>query len=49
MRSLDWAVTFIPMPRPKTVCKPHLYNQIVQLEVCITFSDRGMGMNITAH
>ena len=43
-----WAVTFIPMPMPKTVCKTHLHNKIVQLEVCRTFSDKGMGMNITA-
>ena len=25
-----------------------MYNKIVQLEVCRTFSGRGMGMNITA-
>ena len=39
----------IPMPNPKTVCRANLYNKIAQLEVCITFSGRGMGMNITAH
>ena len=42
-------VPFIPMPMPKPVCRTNLYNNIVQLEVCITFSGRGMGMNITAH
>ena len=44
-----WAVTFIPMPMPKTFCTTYLYNKIVQLEVCKTCSGRGMGMNITAH
>ena len=37
------------MPIPKTVCRTILYNKIVQLEVCITFSGKGMGMHITAH
>ena len=27
----------------------YLYNQIVQLEVCRSFSGRGMGMDIAAH
>ena len=44
----SWAVTFIPMPMPKTVCRTTLYNKMIQLEVCTTFSGRGMGMNITA-
>ena len=37
----------MPMPRP--VCRAKLYNKIVQLEVCRTFSGRGMGINGTAH
>ena len=45
-------MTFIPMPMPmpmpKTVCIIHVYNEIVQLEVCITLLGRGVGMNITA-
>ena len=36
------------MPMPKPVCRTNLYNQIVQLEVCRTFSGRGMGINGTA-
>ena len=36
------------MPMPKTVCRTILYSNIVQLEVCRTFSGRGIGMNITA-
>ena len=47
--NLCWAVTFIPMPMPKTVCVPNLYNKLVQLEVCNTCLGRGMGTNITAH
>ena len=43
------AVPFIPMPMPKPVCRTHLYNKIVQLEVCRTFSGGGMGINGTAH
>ena len=43
----SWAVTFIPMPMPKTVCTTNLYNKTVQLEVCRTFPGRGMGMNIS--
>ena len=43
-----WAVPFIPMPMPKPVCRTKLYNRIVQLEVCRTFSGRGMGINGTA-
>ena len=31
------------MPMPKPVCRTKLYNKIVQLEVCRTFSGRGMG------
>ena len=34
---------------PKPVCRTNLYNKIVQLEVCRTFSGRGMGINGTAH
>ena len=37
------------MPMPKPVCRTNLYNKILQLEICRTFSGRGMGMNITAH
>ena len=37
------------MPMPKPVCRTKLYNKIVQLEVCRTFSGRGMGINGTAH
>ena len=37
------------MPMPKPVCRTKLYNKIVQLEVCITFSGRGMGISGTAH
>ena len=37
------------MPMPKPVCITKLYNKIVQLQVCITFSGRGMGINGTAH
>ena len=33
---------------PKPVCRAKLYNKIVQLEVCRTFSGRGMGINGTA-
>ena len=33
---------------PKPVCRTNLYNKIVQLEVCRTFSGRGMGINGTA-
>ena len=36
------------MPMPKTVCGTHVYNKLMQLEVCRTFLGRGMGMNITA-
>ena len=36
------------MPRPKPVCRTKLYNKIAQLEVCRTFSGRGMGINGTA-
>ena len=36
------------MPMPKPVCRTKLYKQIVQLEVCRTFSGRGMGINGTA-
>ena len=36
------------MPMPKPVCRTDLYNKIVQLEVCRTFSGRGMGINGTA-
>ena len=43
-----WAVTFIPMPMPKIFGITNVYNNIVQLEYCITCSGRGMGMNITA-
>ena len=28
-----WAVTFIPMPMPKTACNRNSYNKIVQLVV----------------
>ena len=42
------AVPFIPMPMPKPVCRTKLYNKIVQLEVCRTFSGRDMGINGTA-
>ena len=45
MEHLSWAVTFIPMPMPKTVCRTYLWNIIVQQEVCRTYSGRGMGMN----
>ena len=33
----NWAVTFIHMPMPKTVCRTTLYDKIAQLKVCITF------------
>ena len=36
------------MPMPKPVCRTNVYNKIVQLEVCRTFSGRGMGINGTA-
>ena len=36
------------MPMPKPVCRTKSYNKIVQLEVCRTFSGRGMGINGTA-
>ena len=36
------------MPMPKPVCRTTLHNKIVQLEVCRTFSGRGMGINGTA-
>ena len=39
---------FIPVPMPKPVCRTKLYDKIVQLEVCRTFSGRGMGINGTA-
>ena len=44
----EWAVTCLPMPMPQTVCRTTVYSEIVQLEVGITCSGRGMGMNITA-
>ena len=37
------------MPMPKPVCRKGMYNKIVLLEVCRTFSGRGMGINGTAH
>ena len=37
-----WAVIFIPMPMSKTVCGTNMYNKLVQLEVCIFLSGRGM-------
>ena len=40
--------THIPTPMPKVVCITHLYNILIQQEVCITCLGRGMGMNITA-
>ena len=46
---IEWAVTFIPMPMPKTVCITNWYNNVVQLEVCRTCSGSGMGISITAH
>ena len=46
---MTWAATFTPMPMPKIVCRTILYNKIVQKDVCIAFSGRGMGMDITAH
>ena len=44
----DWAVTFIPMPVPKPVCRTLVDNKRVQYEVCRTFRGMGMGMNIAA-
>ena len=46
---LIWAVPFIRMPMPKPVCRTNLCSKIVELEVCRTFSGRGMGINGTAH
>ena len=46
--SRHWAVTFIPMSMPKTVCRTYSYNKIIQLVVCGAFSGRGMGTTITA-
>ena len=46
-----WAVTFMPMPMPKTVCRTNVWNKIykiVQHEICIILAGRGMGVNITA-
>ena len=37
------------MPMPKPVCRANVYHKIVQLEVCRTFSGRGMGMHSIAH
>ena len=34
-RARQWAVTLEPMPVPKTACVRDLYNNIVQLEVCV--------------
>ena len=36
------------MPMPKPVCRTNSFNKIVQLDVCRTFSGRGMGINGTA-
>ena len=38
-----WAVTFIPMPMPKTVCRTHVYNKWVQQEVRRTLFGQGYG------
>ena len=38
----------MPMPMPKPVCIIRMYNKIVQLEACRTFSGRGTGINGTA-
>ena len=37
------------MPMLKTVCTTNVYDNIAQLEVCRTFSGRGMGVSIIAH
>ena len=47
--SACWAVTFIPMPMPKRVCRTYYETKWVQYEVCRTLFGRGVGMNITAH
>ena len=39
----EWAVTFIPMPMPKRVCRTFSWNKWVQHEVCIVFVGRGHG------
>ena len=44
-----WAVTFIPMPMPKTVCRTTSCKNMLHLEVCVFLSGRDLGMNITAH
>ena len=41
-RHLIWAVTFIPMHMPKTVCITNYHNKIVQLEVGIMFVRAGV-------
>ena len=38
----------MPIPMPKTVCRTNSCDKIAQLEVCVTFSGRGVGTNITA-
>ena len=43
------AVTFVPMPVPKTVSvTTQLFRKWVQNEMCKTCWGRGMGMNVTA-
>ena len=37
-----WAVTFIPMPMPKTVCITNVYNEIARLEVCVELIRAGV-------
>ena len=44
-----WAVPFVPMPKPKPVCRTSLNSKWVQYEACVTFLGRGIRiMNITA-
>ena len=38
------AVTFTPMPMPKTLCRTILSNKTAQQEICRTCSGRGMGL-----
>ena len=45
---LFWAVTFIPMPMPKRVCRALSWNEWVQYKVSINNFGRSMGMNVTA-
>ena len=43
-----WAVTFIPMPKPKRVCRTVLNSKWAHYEFNTAFFGRGMDVNIPA-